>query len=46
MIYVSTGGYNDDYINTFEKFFNAGITNVEFSGGKFNNNHVNYLKKI
>lgn len=46
MIYVSTGGYNDDYINTFEKFLNAGITNVEFSGGKFNDNHISYLKKI
>ena len=46
MIYVSSGGFKENYINIYKKFSDAGIKNIEFSGGVFDHNQIDHLKNI
>ena len=47
MIYISTGGErNKSAFKTATEFFREGVTNIELSGGKFTDNHLEKLKTL
>ena len=47
MIFLSTSGFKNNYsqIDICKKYFKFGIKNIELSGGKYDKNILNNLKK-